>query len=255
MDSGLFIDSPGTGSGEAFVEELLKLDGDAVAREEAMVAAVEAGSARVLWGTVESKWKDHVATIPVMRDVLAVGAEDDFVRVSVNYSTAQRIAELLNAQLLTPHVADLIYDHADVRIQPQVQAWWQDNSMSRVDRMREYDGIVRRALGAVGATSDARLANLGKHWVMTKLLLEPVHAGRAANYGWHKGPTSAAGVLQPLETGHDLVWVDYSQMVQLMGQVMTVDGESMRTADVMMSTELFGLVSSDPIVTGSGGSR
>jgi hypothetical protein len=127
--------------------------------------------------------------------------------------------------------------------------------MSRTDRMLEYDGIVRTALTEAGARRDLCLANIGKHWVITNRLWEPGASGHAANYGWPTGPTSDSLLMQPVEIGHDLRWVDYSQTVQLMGRVMLVDDQPMQTADVMMSDDLYGLVSTDTIRALRGGMR
>jgi hypothetical protein len=237
-------DSDGAGSGRDFLNALLRRP-----REAEILAAVKDGSARIRWGTIESAWKDHTATLFVMRDALAVGTDDDFVRVPVRCDTAQAIADHLGALLPTPHVADMIYDAADVKLAPMPQnTWVKDNTMGQTSRVLEYHALVQRGLDAAGAQAGHLLANMGKHWVITNRLWEPGRKGFAANYGWHRGPTSADALWQPVEVGHGFaIWVDYSQLLQLVGPVMIVDGETMSTVDVMQSPDLYGLVSSEKV--------
>ena len=259
LDPGI-TESLGEGSGRAFLGDFLGSPPLSQAREDAILAAVTNGAARVLWGTLTTSWTGrsgtaHTATLFVMRDALAVGTADDFVRASVRCDTAQRIADALGAQLLTPHVADMIFDQADVKSASHPQnAWVRDRTMSSTRRMIDYQNIVQGALEVAGAKASDLVANSGKHWVVTNRLWEPGRAGKAANYGWYSGPTSQGGLAQPVELGHGFaLWVDYSQLVQLMGATMIVDGALARTADVMMDPELHGLVSSDFIRSSGGG--
>lgn len=253
LDLGI-AESPGAGSGRALLGDFIHAAPLAQAREDAILAAVKDGSARVLWGTLSTSWNGHSGTLFVMRDALAVGSSDDWVRVSVRCDTAQLIADALGAQLLTPRVADMIFDQAGTRIAPHSQiAWVNDRTMSSTRRMLDYHTIVESALQAANAKPDDLLANTGKHWVITNRLWEPGRAGKAANYGWHVGDSGEGVLDQPVELGHGFaLWVDYSQLVQLMGAVMIVDGAPARTADVMMDPELYGLVSSD-FIRSSGG--
>lgn len=54
-----------------------------------------------------------------MPDYLAIGSNDDFVRIPMDPKTAQKIADQTGTSLPTTKMVDDIYKQADTRLTPQ----------------------------------------------------------------------------------------------------------------------------------------
>lgn len=61
----------------------------------------------------------NVLQIFVMPDYLCVGNDYDFLRTPLNPITAQRIATLYNCMMPTKHLADIIWQRSDLKLNPQ----------------------------------------------------------------------------------------------------------------------------------------
>jgi hypothetical protein len=236
------------------------LSADIAEREAQIIELVSHGAADVAWTTIMSSAAGRVATIPVMRRALAVLTAAGRLTVSVTFTTAQRIADLLGAHLLTSRVADLICQQAALRLPVLNQpSWVRDGSMARTDRLVEYSALIEgRVEGA-----PRLVANEGKHWVVTSRLFPPPHGAgvdkpegqrgschNAANFGWHtRGATSRSPgglpVVQSIGLAHDRHHVDYSQLLTLMGDTALVDGEPHKLAQLAADPELYPLVTDE----------
>ena len=110
----------------------------------------------------------------------------------------------------------------------------------------QYNAVIQRQ-GATGL-----IENVGKHWVLTNEIVGKTILGiqAAANYGWYsdQGGPSRDGpfsVVQPLSTAHFIDYVDYSQVIRLVQQRCTVDGQDADLRDVLRDPALATLVSDE----------
>lgn len=221
--------------GSEFIAALPEAPGPA--RERAILDAVREGAARVEWAVVTSKWGDHTAELTVSADALAIGDDDDWVRVSVSHTTAQRIADHFDALLPTTHISDLIFEQAAVRLTPCLQK--PNAAMANTSRMlRHHEEVEGKRAGRGGLVS-----TVGKDWVVTNRL--EGRPDRAANYGWHDPHAPNGRLWQPLGLAHDRSHVDYSQTVRLVKRAMRVDGQERDLVDVLGAPALAGLVSDE----------
>ena len=207
-------------------------------REEKILDAVKRGFVRpIRWAQVHAYSPGHEAVLEVMADALALGDESDFVRLNVNHTTAQRIADVLGAALPTSRISDLANMQATVRLRPCLQT--PDAMIAHTSRMIRHSACVEeRRAGREGLAS-----TVGKDWVLTNRLVG--HPDHAANYGWHDPSAPNGRVWQPVGLAHDRWHVDYSQVVRLVRPTVIVDGTTMPLADVLVSPELSPLVSSE----------
>ncbi len=67
----------------------------------------------------DSKGKEIAARLLVMPDYLAVGGDDDFVRMPMTPQTAQQIADLFGCTLPTKMIVDAIDAQAEVHLEPR----------------------------------------------------------------------------------------------------------------------------------------
>jgi len=227
----LLGNTEGSGDGLEWAKTLPAKPGKA--REQQIFDAVKAGMARTEWVEMPVQVGDLKVTIPVMARTLRIGKTNP-VRVSVNYETAQQIADFLGAAMMTPHVADLTRVFSTNALEPVLKSnWVNDGTMANTNRMVEYS----QALDKLVSPDDKRLtSNEGKHWVVSARFWNDKDASkrwppnkRSANYGWwsksapNKRPVGP--VWQTTGLAHNWEHVDYSQQVQLMSQFVTVEGQ------------------------------
>jgi hypothetical protein len=174
-------------------------------------------------------------TICVARDYLAIGSDDDFLRVPMGLQAAMATAASFGFVLPTPKMVDAIYEQAGIRLTPE--------PMPAGDEMRStayfvaHDHRIEAQRDDVGGPPDGLIAGHKKDLVLTNRLWSK--PGRVAIYGWHRPDGTA---IQPLSTVHGARYADYSHGVRLVSLVAYVDGqprsllellEDPRTADVL----------------------
>jgi hypothetical protein len=151
--------------------------------------------------------------IEVMPDYLAVGSDEDFVRIPMTPHTAQRIADAFGCTLPTRKMVDAIDAAAEVRLAPRpltedresVAAFLLSNE--KIEQQR-----TGKPLGAltIGAKKDV---------VISPRLFE--RPGRVAIYGWRQLDGKP---IQPLTTIHVNSYVDYSHGVRLIHDILYMSG-------------------------------
>jgi peptidoglycan hydrolase-like protein with peptidoglycan-binding domain len=216
------------------------------AREAALLALVEQGQSVLHdWTTLSVSGAGHVIELSVSADALRLGDETDSVRITVNATTAQQIADHFDALLLTPLVSDRIRAAAAVVLEPATQP--AGPTMATTARMVEHSRAVDARRAAAGGAPGSLTATVGKDWVLTNRLWGL--PDRAANYGWHTSSaayaavTPALHVLQPLGIAHNRFHVDYSQTWRGMRRSCRVDGEVRDLVEVLRDPVLSRLVS------------
>lgn len=226
------VDAPG---GRAFME---RIDGlGPKEREAAILAEIRRGnvpsSLREL-KEVELRHGEHTATVRVMPDYLAVGSDEDHVRVPITPATAQALAEDFGARLPTKRVVDAVWDQAEVRLAPHALSRRREQTATFL----HHDDLIAKQRLEDDAPLGALVAGHKKDVVNTKRLEQ--RRDRVAIYGWHLPDGSP---IQPLSTVHHRSYVDYSHGVRLMADELVVDGRRMSVDEVLRDPELSGLLS------------
>lgn len=178
------------------------------------------------------------ANLHVLCDYLAVGSDDDFIRMPMTAAAAQRIANLTETMLPTPKLVDDIYKQAVARLPPSyIDGGPTEDEIA--DFLFHHDKLEknRRRLGySLGVLT----AGDKKDIVLCERLLE--RPNRVAIYGWHKSDDS---VIQPLSTTHSCRYADYSHGVRLIDQRVEIDGELHLLPEVLQDPELAALFSDE----------
>lgn len=226
-------------------------------RDDRIVDAVRRGMhAPLNWSPLQVRARGIDATLFVMADALMIGEPGDFVRVSVNADTAQRVAWELGAYLPTTKICDEVWEQAKCRIKPQTQGPpdYDYFDMDAPERMIDYHEQVDTAIGMYHGGSNiqmgALVGNVGKHWVLSNKLLG---TSKVCNYGWYveRGwHVSASGkrMIQTLGRAHNGRHVDYSQMLRLVKNEVIVNGQSLLFSEVATDEELCWLLSDEGVL-------
>lgn len=204
-------------------------------REDLITEAVLKGESEFEFVEIKSNYAEHQAQFRVFRDALKI----DGVRVNVKAATQQQLADYLCCSLLTPKLADLIWQQASVRLAPCPRP-----ISSTTQSMKEHSQDIDIQLKKYN-DNGGLLSTVGKHWVIDEGL-KNAGSRKAMNYGWHfegsnfqgirgESSVSLAGirVIQGKGTAHTLDHCDYSQTCVLVARECQVDGKAMDLLDLL----------------------
>ncbi|MGD8331507.1 MAG: hypothetical protein PVJ49_18895 [Acidobacteriota bacterium] len=233
-------DAPG---GSEFVLRIAELD--RAGREAAILAEVLRGNIpdflRSLKPiTLRGRVGGRAMTIVVwvMPDYLAVGSDDDFVRVPVDYYSALRIARGFAMSLPTRKIVDAVYAQSEVHLTPQPMT--PGPRMTSAQYFLAHNERIERQWAE--HTLGELVAGHKKDLVITNRLQQQ-RTRRVAIYGWHRAPGDP---IQPLSLVHGATYADYSHGLRLVSDVLTVNGVERPLLEVLQDARL------GPILTREG---
>lgn len=156
---------------------------------------------------------EHTVSYEVMPDYLAIGSDEDFVRMPMTPHTAQAFCDAFGFALPTPGMVTDIWAAASVKLEPHPLTEDRESPLTFLQHHR----IIERQLE--GFERGAFVAGIKKDVVYTDELLE--RPDRVAIFGWHY-PNGEP--IQPLYLGHVDWYVDYSHGIRPVRRWMVVDG-------------------------------
>jgi hypothetical protein len=216
-----------------------------VEREKAILKEIEAGNVPDFLRhpkeiTVTDKLGNK-AVMKVMPDYLAIGTNEDFVRVPVTPLLAKTIAEKYGLALPTKKVVDDIYKNADIKLTGQglVHDMSDTKYMDGNGFYLKHDQKIHDQL--LGKTQDALVAGQKKDIIVSKYLQG--HPDRLDFYGLFDKDGHA---IQGAHGGpHENTYVDYSHGARFICQNMVVNGRPMTYDQVLKDPRLAGLLSDE----------
>lgn len=203
-------------------------------REQAILEQLAQGNLpQFLRNLVPVKLRSETAdaTIFVMPEYLAIGSDDDFLRIPMNFHTAMSIAERFGFVLPTKKIVDAIYDQSSFRFTPQPLP--AGPQMTSTAYYRTHNTMIEAQGRARNFPPDALVAGHKKDVVLTNRLTRM--SGRIAIYGWHRAPGMP---IQPLSTVHGAGYVDYSHGIRLVAAQAQVEGRLRPVRDVLETPPL-----------------
>lgn len=232
--------------GREFLQQLARLP--ARRREAAILSELSRGnvpdhlrSLQPVRLTMRDAFGRHVSgTIWVSSDYIAIGSNDDFVRVPMSLEGASRLAMRLGMGLPTAKVVDEIYRNAQIKLAPDTMAPREE--MASIAYAIRHDDLIKRRLAAILPAGlergESLIAGHKKDLVMTRRLEHK--SDRLAIFGWHR----RIGLpIQPLNISHGRRYVDYSHGVRLVSASVYVDGRFTPLDEVLGSRVYAPLVS------------
>jgi hypothetical protein len=232
---------PHASEASEFVQQTIDLS--ASAREAAMADELITGNLpaflrRLRPVTLSDVRANAQVTICVMPDYLALGSDEDFLRLPMALPTAIEIAGRFGFVLPTRRMVDAIYEEAEVRLRPQPLP--PGEAMRSTLYFWRHQGAIQAQRAALRAPLGVLIAGQKKDLVLTnRLLAKP---DRVAIYGWHERDGRP---IQPLSTVHGARYADYSHGVRLVSGTAFVDGEPRSLLEVLQDRQLAPLVSDE----------
>jgi hypothetical protein len=178
-------------------------------------------------------------TVWVTPDYLAIGSDDDFLRMPLSLPDALTICDEYGFVLPTRKIVDAIYEQASFHLSPKPMQ--PGPQMRSTDYLWRHQQLIETQLA--GHPHGELVAGHKKDLVLTgRLNSKP---GRVAIYGWHR---LSGQPIQPLSTVHGENYLDYSHGVRLVSGTMLVDGVRRRILEVLEDPLLAPLLSYESVI-------
>jgi hypothetical protein len=241
-------------TGSQFAESIATLD--APQREQAILRAVLEGNlptflrrlAPVELTSRMASGRSLSATIFVMPDYLAIGSDDDFLRMPMNLVTAAAIAARFGFVLPTRKMVDAIYQQSAYHFVPE--PLMPGPQMRSTDYYQTHNELIQKQARERGIPVGPLVSGDKKDVVVTNLLTRA--PGRIAIYGWHR-PSGAP--IQPLSTMHGACYADYSHGIRLVAGMALEEGGLRSVRDILQDSVLANSLSDEgairPVVFGT----
>lgn len=221
--------------GREFMERIAPLSREE--REEAIFEELAAGNIPDFLRTfkhVPIAAGSVAGTIEVAPDYLAVGSDDDFVRVPMTPQTAQRLADRFGAVLPTRKMVDAIDAVAEVRLAPQPLTDDRESVAAFVVSNEKIE--AQRGKQPLGALTTGGKKDI----VISPRIFE--RPDRLVIYGWRQ---LNGEPIQLLTNVHVDWYVDYSHGVRLVRDEIEIAGKRVKIADLLRNPERAAIVSDE----------
>lgn len=186
--------------------------------------------------------KSHKIEMWVLPDYIAVGTDEDFVRMPMSTIAAQKIADALYCSLPTTYLVDRINEAAEGSI--DIFPFYPVGSRN----MRAYcfldsNNAINALFKAKGYHFGQFISGLKKDLVLTcEIERNPKYENNIAIYGWHHPDGHPQ---QPLFLRHANYYSDYSHGARMIWRTIKIDGKEYDIRKVMENPQLYRLVSDE----------
>ncbi|MBE0666441.1 MAG: hypothetical protein IH593_02090 [Bacteroidales bacterium] len=181
----------------------------------------------------------HSVEYEVMPDYLAVGDEKDFCRIPMSPHTAQRLADLFGASMLTSKISDDIYKVAELKLMP-FNYIPVGNANELVTKFEDHNTQIEKQLAEAGGKHGQLVAGIKKDVILAARLVD--QHDRLILYGWHKPDGKP---IQPVYSRHVDWYVDYSHGIRFINNQVLIDGNMMLFTDILKDPVLYKLFSDE----------
>jgi hypothetical protein len=175
--------------------------------------------------------KTITAVIWVTPDYLAIGSDEDFLRIPLTYPSAVAVAETFECILPTRKMVDDIYDQSSCHLEPDPLP--PGPKMRSSGYYLKHRKMIRAQRKQAGCELGELVSGHKKDVVLTNRLNQK--PGRIAIYGWHK---KNGEPIQPLSLVHGKNYADYSHGVRLIYKTVWINGEPRSIIDVLRDPRL-----------------
>ena len=181
----------------------------------------------------------HEVTFSTLPDYLAIGTDEDYIRIPLLPQTAQQIATHYGSTLPTRKLSALIHQHSRVKMAPQPMT--PDATMVTMPVFARHDSLLNMQMKGMNI-KPFKLLTAGHKKdisITNRIANEP---NRLFIYGLHYPDGKA---IQPLSGAHNNKYVDYSHGVRLISDEVLVDGQIHSLTSLLKDSILYKLFSDE----------
>lgn len=183
----------------------------------------------------------HPVIYEVMPDYLSVGNDRDFCRIPMNPHTAQKLAGLFGASLLSSKISDDIYRHAELKLAP-FNYLPVGNQNELVARFSEHNAQIEKQIAEANGVHGQLIAGIKKDVIISEQIASKPN--KVVIYGWHKPDGKP---IQPVYSGHVDWYVDYSHGIRFINNQVRIDGKFYLLNDVLKDPILYRIFSDEEV--------
>lgn len=192
--------------------------------------------------TIEYQRNGHTISINVLPDYLAIGSNEDFVRMPMGPLAAQTIADSLKCSLPTALLVDIIAKHSDGAIEPfpfRPIGWRNTYPVT----FEDSNNAINAQFKAKGYKAGDMISGLKKDVIITnKITADTTRRNHVTIYGWHYPEGT---FIQRSNNIHVNWYIDYSHGIRLIDRKITIDGKKYDIQDVLSDPDMFSLLSDE----------
>jgi len=223
-------DSP---SGSEFISSIINIS-SGEARDQKIYEQISNGNIpNFLRSFVPITVKDgqNTLTYNVMPDYISVGSDEDYVRVPVGASMAQKIADEFDCTLPTPKISDQIWSSATVKLDPKPMG--ASNRMTNTSEFLEHNNVIENQKKS--NNQGQLVAGHKKDIVISNQLVGKKN--RLGIHGLHTkdGKPIQGGALSP----HSMNYTDYSHGIRLVDRECNLNGQVVDIIDDIAKNKLY----------------
>lgn len=182
------------------------------------------------------------AVIWVTPDYLAIGSDEDFLRIPLTLPSAATVADTFDCILPTPKMVDAIYDQSSCHLAPDPLP--PGPNMRSSEYYLKHREMIRSQQKQAGCTLGELVSGHKKDVVITNRLNRK--PGRIAIYGWHR---KSGDPIQPLSTFHGKDYADYSHGIRLIFKTVWIDEVPRSIIDVLRDSRLAAVLTYEGFVS------
>ena len=210
----------------------------------AQILASNVPSALKKFRKITYKTGGYKVEIWVLPDYLAVGNDEDYVRMPMGPLAAQRVADSLYCSLPTTFLSDRIDEVSEGRIDIFPFRPVEDRNMKPLC-FEDSNNAINALMRAKGLKFGQFVSGLKKDVVLTtRLENEPEFYRHVAIYGWFHPDGHPQ---QPLFIRHGNFYSDYSHGIRLIYRTIKINGKEYDLRQVLEDSVLFRLVSKEEV--------
>ncbi len=191
--------------------------------------------------------KNYEVVFFTLCDYLAIGSDRDYLYIPLRPSTAQYLADRLNASMPTKKLVDVIYSNADIKLHPQPIP--PSEKMTTVPVFLQHTDSIKQQIEQIGFDRSADLV-IGGHKkdviISNKIYSSDRDFERVVIYGWH---LSENNPIQPVYNGHSADYADYSHGIRFIFKTVYLNGDSTGIADILGDAILARLLSDEGVIS------
>ncbi|MCA9733787.1 MAG: T9SS type A sorting domain-containing protein [Deferribacteres bacterium] len=186
---------------------------------------------------------DYELLLFALCDYIAIGSDVNYLYTPLTPSAAQFIADQVQCTLPTSRLVNVIYNAAELKLNPQPIP--PSNQMTTVPVFRDHTDSIKQQIATLGfdRASDSIVGGNKKDIIISNKIYSTDRSyERVVIYGWHR---SINDPIQPVYNGHNAQYADYSHGVRLIANLAFLNGDSVMVTDLMQDSRLSALVSSE----------
>ena len=188
---------------------------------------------------------ENSITYFVSSDSASLGTDEDYLRIPLNGTFAQKLVSALNCSLPTSKMVDDIWKQAEYKLNPLPHGPPYDASMMSMARIKEHHDNIQNQLKDKDPSK--LISGHKKDLVLTNALSPNNPNQRIAIYGWIQANGKPIQQLNP--HSHELSYSDYSHQVRLVSNTVICNNNIMKLQDVFRDATLSKLVSNESVLT------